>query len=90
MALACLVMVLKKCIVFAKLDRQTYRQAVAEAHIIADDLLLYITFSKDGSTVYPMFQQKKGLKAEDSPFYCSFLGIIFKKRQTADDLSGFV
>lgn len=52
---------------------------MAAAHIIADDLLLCIAFSKDGSTVYLMFQQKNGLKAEDSPFYCSFLGTIFKK-----------
>nr|CBN80905.1 Uncharacterized protein [Dicentrarchus labrax] len=84
------VMVLKKCLVFAKQGRQTRRQAMAQAHIIADNFLLCIAFSKDGSTVYLMFQQKNCLKAEDSPFYCCFLGTIFKKKDTADDGSGFV
>lgn len=55
---------------------------MAQAHIIADNLLLCIAFSKDGSTVYLMFQQKNGLKAGDLPFYCSsFLGTIFKTKQ---------
>lgn len=55
---------------------------MAQTHIIADNLLLCIAFSKDGSTVYLMFQQKNGLKAGDLPFYCSsFLGTIFKTKQ---------
>lgn len=53
---------------------------MAQAHTIADNLLLCIAFSKDGSTVYLMFQQRNGLEAEYLPFYCSFLGTIFKKK----------
>lgn len=49
--MARLVTVLQKCLVFAKPGGQTYRQAVAEAHIIAGDLLLCIAFSKVGSAV---------------------------------------
>lgn len=54
---------------------------MAQAHTIADNLLLCIAFSKDGSTVYLMFQQRNGLEAEYLPFYCSFLGTIFKKKK---------
>lgn len=49
--MAHLVPVLQKCLVFAKPGGQTDRQAVAKAHIIADDLLLCIAFSKVGSAV---------------------------------------
>lgn len=62
----------------------THRQAMAQAHTIADNLLLCIAFSKDGSTVYLMFQQRNGLEAEYLPFYCSFLGTIFKKKKKKD------
>lgn len=54
---------------------------MAQAHMIADNLLLCIAFSKDGSTVYLMFQQNNGLEAGDLPFYCSsFLDTIFKTK----------
>lgn len=49
-AMARLVTVLQKCL-FAKRGGQIYRQTVAEAHIIADDLLLCIAFSKVGSAL---------------------------------------
>lgn len=55
---------------------------MAQPHIFADKFLLCIAVSKDGSTVYLLFQQKNGLTAENSPFYCSsFLGAISKKKK---------
>lgn len=79
------VSILRKHLVFAEhLCESKHRQAVTWAHIIADNLLLCIAFSTDGSTVYQMFQQ------EHSPLCCSFLGTIWQRKTTADDGSAFV
>lgn len=75
----------EKRIVFAKQGKHTHthtdRQAMVRAQIIADNLLLCIAFSKDGSTVYPMFQQKKTESRRFTFLLLFFSGTIFKKKR---------
>lgn len=54
-ALACLLWF--ECLLSSAL--QTNTEATAQTRIIADNLLLCIAFSKDGSTVYLMLTEKQ-------------------------------
>lgn len=58
--LASSAVVLMKRLVFAKAGQANMRARLGpKLNVIADNLLLCIAFSKDGSTVYLMFQRKK-------------------------------